>query len=104
MLSWVILAQGLLRGCSQDVGWGWHGVADPTVEWLIPIGERKLAQDLDTQRKSLKPMDPSAALVKGQHRAQHGRSKQRGESAGELAQVVHRGQYSPQSKDEMNSV
>lgn len=77
MLSWVILAWGLVGRCSQDGGQGWHGAEDLTASWFPPltVGERQQARGFDTERKPSKLRCPSAALVKGQCRAQHGRSK-----------------------------
>ena len=89
------------RCCSQDVGRGWQ---DLTSGWLPPVSERQHARGLDTEGKPPKLTRPFVAVVKGQPRAQHSRSEQTGESAGEWARGVRRGRYGPQSKDEMNSV
>lgn len=88
VLSWVVLAQGLVGTCSQD-GHGWHGAEGSTESWLLPmtVGQRQQAKVLlllykrgfCTERKPSRLRFPPAALVKDPRRAQHGRSSPRRE-------------------------
>lgn len=89
------------HGRLQSRWWpGWHGPEDLTGSWFPPmtVGERQQAWGIDTERKASKLSCPSGALVKEQGRAHHGRSKQRGELTGELAQSAPVWQGPTQSK------